>query len=208
MLIIGIAGGTGSGKTTVVKKLTCILKKEDVVVIPQDSYYKDSSNLSQAEKEVHNFDHPNAVDFDLLIKHLDELRHGHAVEQPVYSYITCSRSSTETIHVEPADIIIVEGILILTNERLRDLLDIKIFVDADADDRLSRVIKRDTLERGKTLEQVLKRYDSTVKPMHLQFIEPSKRYADIIVPQGGHNKVAINVIGAIIEKFLNAGKNN
>lgn len=206
MLIIGIAGGTGSGKTTVVRKLKKLLKPEDIVVIPQDSYYKDSSGLTPEQKAVHNFDHPNSIDFDLLISHLKKLKEGESVEQPVYSYITCSRSTTETVHVEPATIIIVEGILIFTNEELRKMFDILVFVDADADDRLGRVISRDIAERGKDVEWVLRRYQQTVKPMHLQFIEPSKRYADIIVPQGGHNRVAINVLAATIEKALKEQK--
>jgi uridine kinase len=202
MLIIGIAGGTGSGKTTVVSKLVNLLKKEDVVVIPQDSYYKDSSHLSPEEKLRHNFDHPESIDFDLLIKQLEQLKKGQSIEQPVYSYITCSRSKTETVHVNPAHIIIVEGILIFTCSKLRKMLDIMVYVDADADDRLSRVIMRDILERGKNVGQVLDRYEQTVKPMHLQFIEPSKRYADIIIPQGGHNQVAIDILAATIEKAL------
>lgn len=202
MLIIGIAGGTGSGKTTVVRKIKNLMKEEDVAVISQDSYYKDSSHLTPEQKAVNNFDHPNSIDWDLLVSDLAKLRSGQAIESPVYSYITCSRSKTETVHVEPATIIIVEGILIFTNEELRKLFDISIFVDADADDRLGRVIQRDIEERGKTVQQVLKRYQETVKPMHLQFIEPSKRYADIIVPQGGHNRVAISIIIATIEKAL------
>ncbi len=206
MLIIGIAGGTGSGKTTVVRKLKKLLKPEDIVVIPQDSYYKDSSGLTPEQKAVHNFDHPNSIDFDLLISHLKKLKSGESVEQPVYSYITCSRSTTETVHVEPATIIIVEGILIFTSEELRKMFDVLVFVDADADDRLGRVIARDIVERGKDVEWVLRRYQQTVKPMHLQFIEPSKRYADIIVPQGGHNTVAINVLAAMIEKSLKGQK--
>ncbi|MBR4438203.1 MAG: uridine kinase [Bacteroidales bacterium] len=202
MLIIGIAGGTGSGKTTVVRKLKNHFKNEDFVVVPQDSYYKDSSFMTPEQKAANNFDHPNSVDFDLLISDIKKLKSGQSVEQPVYSYITCSRSTTETVHVEPATIIIVEGILIFTNEELRNMFDILIYVDADADDRLGRVIQRDIEERGKTVQQVLKRYQETVKPMHLQFIEPSKRYADIIVPQGGHNTVAISILIATIEKAL------
>lgn len=201
MLIIGIAGGSGSGKTTVVRAITEKLK-EKVVVIPQDSYYKDSSHLSEEEKRNQNFDHPDAIDFKLLKEHLAELRQGKAIEQPVYSYITCSRSKTETITVEPAEVIIIEGILIFTSKELRDLMDIKIFVDADDDDRLMRVMARDIVERGKTVDWVIERYTRTVKPMYLQFIEPSKRYADIIIPQGGHNKVAIDVISATVEKAL------
>lgn len=201
MLVIGIAGGTGSGKSTVVQKLREMLH-EEIVVIPQDAYYKDCSHLSPEEKAVQNFDHPDSIDFDLLIEHLNELKAGRAVEQPVYSYITCSRSKTETVKVKPAHIIVVEGLLIFTCERLRNMFDIKIFVDADSDDRLSRVIARDIVERGKSVEQVLRRYELTVKPMHLQFIEPSKRYADIIIPQGGHNQVAIDILVAIVEKAL------
>ena len=207
MLIIGIAGGSGSGKTTVVKAITEQLK-EKVVVIPQDSYYKDSSHLSEEEKKEMNFDHPDSIDFELLNKQLKMLREGVSIEQPVYSYITCSRSKTETITVNSAEVIIIEGILIFTCKKLRDLLDIKIFVDADDDDRLMRVMARDIIERGKTVETVIERYTKTVKPMYLQFIEPSKRYADIIIPQGGHNKVAIDILTATIEKSLmkQAGK--
>ena len=203
MLIIGIAGGSGSGKTTVVKALTDQLK-ERVVVIPQDSYYKDSSHLPMEERQKVNFDHPDSIDFDLLVSHLKELKAGRSIEQPVYSYITCSRSKNETITVNPAEVIIVEGILIFCCAELRDQMDIKIFVDADDDDRLMRVMARDIIERGKTVETVIQRYSRTVKPMFLQFIEPSKRYADVIIPQGGHNKVAIDVIAATIEKSLNS----
>lgn len=201
MLIIGIAGGTGSGKTTVVREITKLIKT-DVVVIPQDSYYKDNSHLPLEARYELNFDHPESIDFKLLVEQLIDLRAGKAVEQPVYSYLTCSRSTTETIHVKPAHIIIVEGILIFTCPELRNCIDIKIFVDADADDRLGRVITRDSIERGRTVDKVLERYEKTVKPMHLQFIEPTKRYADIIVPQGGHNQVAIDIIIATIEKAL------
>ena len=206
MLIIGIAGGSGSGKTTVVREITQQLK-ENVVVIPQDSYYKDLGHLTEEEKRVHNFDHPDSIDFDLLRAQLKELRDGKTVEQPIYSYITCGRSN-ETVTVKPADVIIVEGILIFSDPKLRKLMDIKIFVDADDDDRLMRVMARDIVERGKTVEWVIERYSQTVKPMYLQFIEPSKRFADIIIPQGGHNKVAIDVISATIEKSLANSKNN
>ena len=197
MLVIGIAGGSGSGKTTVVKALTDQLK-ERVVVIPQDSYYKDSSHLPMEERQKVNFDHPDSIDFELLIQHLKDLKAGKSIEQPVYSYITCSRSKTETITVNPAEVIIVEGILIFCCAELRDQMDIKIFVDADDDDRLMRVMSRDIIERGKTVEAVIRRYSQTVKPMFLQFI------ADVIIPQGGHNKVAIDVIAATIEKSLNS----
>ena len=202
MLIIGIAGGSGSGKTTVVKAITEQLK-ERVTVIPQDAYYKDISHFTAQEKRDYNFDHPDSIDFELLCEQLQQLKEGKSVEQPVYSYITCSRSKEETVTVHPADVIIVEGILIFTCEKVREQMDIKLFVDADDDDRLMRVISRDILERGKTVDWVIERYSKTVKPMYLQFIEPSKRYADIIIPQGGHNKVAIDIISATIEKSLN-----
>ena len=202
MLIIGIAGGTGSGKTTVVKEITKLLSDSEIVVIPQDSYYKDNSHLPLEERLELNFDHPESIDFKLLVKQIKDLKANKAIAQPIYSYLTCSRSSTETVHVEPAHIIIVEGILIFTCAELRNLLDIKVFVDADAVDRLGRVITRDNIERGRTIDKVLERYEKTVKPMHLQFIEPSKRYADIIIPQGGHNKVAIDILLATIEKAL------
>lgn len=201
MLVIGIAGGSGSGKTTVVKALESKLA-ERVVVIPQDSYYKDSSHVPVEDRKDINFDHPDAIDFDLLCEQLKELKEGRTIEQPVYSYITCTRSTTETVKVEPADVIIVEGILIFCCKKLRDQMDIKLFVDADDDDRLMRVMARDIIERGKTVETVIERYTKTVKPMYLEFIEPGKRYADIIIPQGGHNKVAIDVITATIEKSL------
>ena len=201
MLIIGIAGGTGSGKTTVVNKIVSSFKPGEVVVIPQDSYYKDS-NLPFEERLKQNFDHPDSIDFDLLNEQIEDLRNGKTIQQPVYSYLTCSRSKTETVTVNPAHIIIIEGILIFTNPKLRSLLDIKFFVDADADERLLRVIQRDVLERGRTVKMVMDRYVSTLKPMHLQFIEPSKRYADIIIPQGGNNNVAIDFLTAIIEKQL------
>jgi len=202
MLVIGIAGGSGSGKTTVVKKITERLKAEKVVVIPQDSYYKDLSDLSDEEKRSHNFDHPDAIDWELLCQQLAELKNGRSIEQPIYSYISCSRSKTETVTVNPADVIIIEGILIFTCKELVDQMDIKLFVDADDDDRLMRVMARDISERGKDVHWVIERYSRTVKPMYLQFIEPSKRYADIIIPQGGHNKVAINIIINTIEKSL------
>ena len=205
MLVIGIAGGSGSGKTTVVRAITQQLTGR-VVVIPQDSYYKDSSHLPMEERQKINFDHPDAIDWKLLCQQIRELKQGHTVEQPVYSYLTCSRSTTETVTVEPADVIIVEGILIFTHKELRDQMNIKVFVDADDDDRLMRILVRDIAERGRTVETAIEHYTDTVKPMHLQFIEPSKRYADIIVPQGGHNKVAIEVLSATIEKAMDKMK--
>ena len=206
MLVIGIAGGSGSGKTTVVKAISENIKGEKVVIIPQDSYYKDSSDLTDEEKRHHNFDHPDAIDWELLCEQLADLKSGKTIHQPVYSYISCSRSKTETVTVDPADVIIIEGILIFTCKELRDQMDIKIFVDADDDDRLMRVMARDITERGKDVRWVIERYTNTVKPMYLQFIEPRKRYADIIIPQGGHNKVAIDVISATIEKSLVGNK--
>ena len=201
MLVIGIAGGSGSGKTTVVKAITQQLGGQ-VVVIPQDSYYKDSSHVPVEERRNINFDHPDAIDWKLMCQQIRELKQGRTIEQPVYSYITCSRSKTETVTVEPAEVIIIEGILIFTCKELRDQMNIKIFVDADDDDRLMRIMVRDIAERGRTVETAIEHYCDTVKPMHLQFIEPSKRFADIIVPQGCHNKVAIDVISATVEKAM------
>ena len=201
MLIIGIAGGSGSGKTTVVREIARRMSPhEHVTVIPQDSYYKDQGHLSMEERQALNFDHPDSIDWELLVRQLRDLKAGKAIDQPTYSYSTCTRQE-ETVHVEPSDIIIVEGILIFTCKELMDELDIKVFVDADDDDRLMRVITRDIVERGKNVEWVIDRYTKTVKPMYLQFIAPSKRYADIIVPQGGHNKVAINVLLSGIRKM-------
>ncbi len=201
MLVVGIAGGTGSGKTTVVRKIIEKLPKDSVAVLSQDSYYKDQSHLPLEERQKINFDHPNAIEFDLLIDHIKKLKNGQAIEQPIYSYLTCARAK-ETIHVEPKEVVIVEGILVLTVPELRELFDIKVFVDADADDRLIRVIHRDLEERGRDVATVLKRYQETVKPMHEQFIEPSKKYADLIVPEGGNNTVAIDILVSIIEKNL------
>ena len=202
MLIIGIAGGSGSGKTTVVREIINKVPAIDkVVVIPLDSYYKDQGHLSMEERQALNYDHPDSVDFELLNAQLAELKAGRAVEQPTYSYLTCTRGK-ETVHIEPADIIIVEGILIFCDEKLRNQMDIKVFVDADDDDRLMRIIQRDLVERGKTVEATIHRYCKTVKPMHLQFIAPSKRYADIIVPQGGQNKVAIKVLWSAIRRYV------
>ncbi|MFA5739050.1 MAG: uridine kinase, partial [Bacteroidales bacterium] len=170
MLVIGIAGGTGSGKTTVVQKIVERLHTDQVTVIPQDSYYKDNSHLPLEERQELNFDHPDSIDWGLMVQQVMMLKSGNAIEQPIYSYITCTRSR-ETLHIEPTHVIILEGILIFSDPALRDCMDIKIFVDADADDRLSRVISRDIIERGRSVNKVLERYDKTVKPMHLQFIE-------------------------------------
>ena len=193
MLVIGIAGGTGSGKTTVVRKIVESFCDGEVAVIPQDSYYRDSSHLPLEERLKLNFDEPAAIEWELLVEQLKQLKAGKAIEQPTYSYLTCTRQP-ETIHVEPQEIIIVEGILILCDEQLRNMLDVKIFVDADSDERLIRVINRDIIERGRTVEMVIDRYEKVLRPMHLQHIEPTKRYADLIIPQGGHNKVAIDMM--------------
>jgi uridine kinase len=201
MLVVGIAGGTGSGKTTVVEKIVKRFHSDHVVVLTQDSYYKDNSHLPLEKRQRINFDHPASLEFTLMIDHIKKLKRGETIQQPIYSYITCTRSK-ETITVKPADVIILEGILILADARLRKLIDIKVYVDADIDDRLGRVILRDINERGRSVIQVLERYEKTVKPMHLQFIEPTKRYADIIIPHGGNNEVGIDLLTSIIEKSL------
>jgi len=201
MLIIGIAGGSGSGKTTVVNSIVRQFSGDDITVMPQDAYYKDQSGLSEAEKKRINFDHPSSIEFSLLISHLKELKAGRAVEMPVYSYVTCTRSA-ETITVKPANVIVVEGILIFTHKLLRELMHIKVFVDADADERLMRIIRRDINQRGRNYLEVLNHYSRFVKPMHETFIEPSKRYADIIVPLGGQNHVAIDMIAGQIRHRL------
>lgn len=201
MLVVGIAGGTGSGKSTVVRKIIELLPYNTVTILPQDSYYRDNAHLPIEERQKINFDHPDSIEWNLLINHLKDLRQNRQIQQPIYSYLTCTRSS-ETITVIPSSVIIVEGILILGQSELRKLLDLKIFVNADADDRLARVIKRDIVERGRSVEAVLDRYDKTVKPSHLQFIEPTMRYADIIVPQGGNNKVAIDLLTKFIQQNI------
>ncbi|MGB1240895.1 MAG: uridine kinase [Chitinophagales bacterium] len=197
MLVVGIAGGTGAGKTTVVRKIMARLPEANVSVIPQDNYYKDNSHMPMSERQKLNFDHPSAIEFSLLVKHVKSLKQGALVKVPIYSYLTCTRSE-ETIPMQPKNVVIVEGILILSDPRLRDFLDIKVYVDAAADERLIRVIHRDILERGRNVREVLERYEKSVKPMHQQFIEPAKRYADIIVPRGGENEVAIDVLTRMI----------
>ncbi len=201
MLIIGIAGGTGSGKTTVVRKIMDRLPKGEVGIISQDSYYKDSSHVPVEDRQKINFDEPKAFDWDLLLKHLKMLKNGMPVEMPTYSYLTCTRQE-ETEHIEPHDVVLIEGILVLSDPRLRKMMDIKVFVDADADDRLVRVITRDCIERGRTPQMVIERYERVLKPMHMQHIEPAKRYADLIVPEGGHNEVAINLLTDYIKGRL------
>ena len=201
MIIIGIAGGTGSGKTTVVKKIMKRFQPDEVVLLPQDSYYKDSSNVPAEERQNINFDHPDAFDWALLSKHISMLKKGEAIEQPIYSYITSTRQK-ETIHIEPKEVVIIEGILALWDKKLRSLMDLKIFVDADPDERLIRVIQRDVIERGRTAEAVMERYMRVLKPMHMEFIEPCKRYADLIIPLGGMNTKAIEILRLYIEKIL------
>lgn len=201
MLIIGIAGGTGSGKTTVVRKIVESLPAGEVVLLPLDSYYKDSSHVPVEERQNINFDHPDAFEWSLLAKHVATLKEGKAIEQPTYSYLTCTRQN-ETIHIAPRSVVIIEGILALSNKKLRDMMDLKVFVDADPDERLIRVIQRDIVERGRTTKDVMDRYTKVLKPMHLQFIEPCKRYADLIVPEGGSNNVAIDILTMYITKHL------
>lgn len=201
MTIIGIAGGTGSGKTTVVKKIVEALPPHYVSVVPLDSYYNDTSHMTEEERHAINFDHPDAFDWKLLIKQVNQLRKGEAIEQPTYSYILCNRLS-EAVHVEPKPVIIIEGIMTLLNKKLRDMMDLKIFVDADSDERLIRNIQRDIVERGRDVKAVVDRYLDVLKPMHEQFIEPTKRYADIIIPQGGENKKGIEMVCKYIERLM------
>ncbi|MDE7397799.1 MAG: uridine kinase [Muribaculum sp.] len=206
MLVIGIAGGTGSGKTTVVHKIIRSLPQGEVAVLPQDAYYRDSSHIPMEERSKINFDEPASIEWELLEKHLLELKAGQSIDMPTYSYLTCTRQDA-TVAVSPRDVVIVEGILILTQPRLRDLLDVKVYVDADADDRLIRVISRDCIERGRTPQMVIDRYEAVLKPMHQLYIEPSKRYADLIVPQGGNNAVAIRLLTEYIESRLHLNNN-
>ncbi|TDI74103.1 MAG: uridine kinase [Bacteroidetes bacterium] len=201
MLIIGIAGGTGSGKTTVVQQIIEELPPNEVCVISQDSYYKDTSELTYDERVRINFDHPKAIDFKLLVHHLKELRNGNTINQPVYSFVDHNRTS-ETIVIKPKKVIIVEGILILTQPEIRKMFDLKIFVHADSDERLIRRLKRDMAERGRDLNEVLIRYQTNLKPMHDEFIEPSKEFADIIIPNNRYNTVAVEMIRNIIHQRL------
>ena len=202
MLLIGIAGGTGSGKTTVVNQIVNELPTNIVGVISQDSYYKDLLHMTKEERSNVNFDHPNAIDFSLLIAHLKQLKENKAIQKPSYSFVDETRLE-ETVLIEPRKVIILEGILVLSNPKIRELLDIKIFVQADSDERLMRRLQRDIKERGHTIEKVLHRYRTAVKPMHNQFIEPSKEFADIIIPNNNYNTVAINVVKTIINEKLN-----
>ncbi|MDD6432101.1 MAG: uridine kinase [Lactobacillaceae bacterium] len=200
-IIIGVTGGSGSGKTTVSKAIYNQLHGQAIQIITQDTYYNDQSSMTMAERKAVNYDHPLAFDTDLLIEQLTDLRNNKAIEMPVYDYTQYTRS-TETVHVEPQDVIILEGILILDDERLRDLMDIKVYVDTDDDIRIIRRIKRDMAERGRTLDSVINQYLATVKPMYHQFVEPTKRYADIIVPEGGENRVAIDILTTKVRDIL------
>ena len=201
MLIIGIAGGTGCGKTTLVEQIIAQLPVDEVCVISQDSYYKDTSDLSYQERVKINFDHPNSIDFDLLLQHLKALRDGASFEQPVYSFVEHNRTG-ETITTHPKKVVIVEGILILTQPEIRAMFDVNVFVHADSDERLIRRLKRDISERGRNIDEVLTRYQTTLKPMHQQFIEPTKEFADIIIPTNRYNTVAVDLIRTIISERL------
>lgn len=204
MLVIGIAGGTGSGKTTVVRRIIEALPKDEVAVMPQDCYYKNNSHIPLEERLKMNYDEPASIEWPLLCSQLQALKDGKTVEMPTYDFLTCSRMK-ETVTLKPRDVVVVEGILVLTDKLLRDMMDVKVFVDADADERLIRVIKRDCIERGRTPQMVIDRYQETLKPMHELYIEPSKRYADLIVPQGGNNKVAVKLLTDYIRSLLTGG---
>lgn len=202
--VIGIAGGTGSGKTTVVRKLVEALPPAYVAVVPLDSYYNDTSEMTEEERHAINFDHPDAFDWKLLIKQVNLLRSGESIEQPTYSYFKCNRLP-ETIHVDPKPVIIIEGIMTLLNKRLREMMDLKVFVDCDSDERLIRNIQRDIVERGRDVSMVVNRYLEVLKPMHEQFIEPTKRFADVIIPQGGDNIKGIDILSKYVERLVLMG---
>ena len=201
MFVIGIAGGSGSGKTSVVKKIIKSLPKERVAVLSQDSYYKDQGDISQEAREKINFDHPSAIEWPLMIQQIEELKEGKTVQMPTYSYVTCRRG-TETIPVNPAEVLIVEGILIFTNEILCNSLDLKVYVDTESDERLIRIIQRDVNERGRGLDKSIRHYRTYVKPMHESFIEPTKKLADIIIPIGGNNEKGIDILTSKIKQTL------
>lgn len=204
-IIIGIAGGTGSGKSTVTKRLSQIQNKNETLVIKQDNYYKDQSFLPFEERVDTNYDHPSAFDNDLFIQHIKDLRDSKAIEMPLYDYTLHTRKK-DTIRIEPKSVILIEGILIFVEKEMRELFDIRIFVDTDCDVRILRRVKRDIRDRGRSLDSIIKQYFATVRPAHLEFVEPSKQYADIIIPEGGHNDVAINLIETKINSFLEENK--
>ena len=201
MTIIGIAGGSGSGKTTVVKQIVKALPPHCAAVVPLDSYYNDTTKLTPEERKLINFDHPDAFDWKLLTEQIKKLKNGEAIEQPTYSYIESNRLK-ETVHVDPKPVIIIEGIMALHYKKLRDMMDLKIFVDTDSDVRLMRNIRRDVVERGRTVDMVLEHYETAVKPMHEQFIEPTKKFADLIIPSGGDNKTGIHILKTYIEGIV------
>ena len=201
MLVIGIAGGTGSGKTTVVRRIIESLPPDEVAVMPQDCYYRDNSHIPLETRLKMNYDEPASIEWELLCRQLEELKEGRSVEMPTYDFLTCSRMK-ETVRLEPKEVVVVEGILVLTDKQLRNMTDVKVCVDADADERLIRVIQRDCIERGRTPQMVIDRYQETLKPMHELYIEPSKRYADLIVPQGGNNRVAIKLLTDYIRSLI------
>lgn len=201
MIVIGIAGGTGSGKSTVVRKIVESLPAGEVAVIPQDCYYKDNAHIPLEVRQKMNYDEPAAIEWSLLCHHIEEMRKGKGFKMPTYDFITCSRLK-DTIKMSPRDVVVVEGILVLTDPKLREMMDVKVYVDADADERLIRVIHRDCIERGRTPKMVIDRYQETLKPMHELYIEPTKRYADLIVPQGGNNRVAIKLLTDYIRSLL------
>lgn len=203
-IVVGIAGGTASGKTSVTKSILEELQKTHInsILLEQDSYYKKMDNLTYDERVKLNYDHPDLIDFDLLEEHIRKLRDGHSIEKPIYDFQIYNRIN-ETEHIEPANLIIVEGILILAMEKIRNLFDAKIFVDTDDDERLLRRIERDLKERGRTFESIKNQYMATVKPMHLEFVEPSKRYADVIIPRGKDNKVGIKMVSSRLRYLLN-----
>ena len=203
-IIIGIAGGSGSGKTTVVKRILEKLTSEEVAVISQDQYYRDNSDIPLAERQLVNFDHPDSIEFELLVSHLREIKSGKTIQEPTYDYITSTRLA-KTIAVHPRHVVISEGILLFTDPQVRELCNIKVFVDADSDDRLMRIIRRDMVERGRTVDEVLNRYE-VVKAMHDMFIEPTKKFADIIIPQGGENLIAIDILVSMIKQKISSKK--
>ena len=201
-IIIGIAGGSGSGKTTVVRRILEKLTKEEVAVISQDQYNRDNSDIPLAERQLVNFDHPDSIEFELLVSHLREIKSGKTIQEPTYDYITSTRL-TKTVPVHPRHVVISEGILLFTDPQVRELCNIKVFVDADSDDRLMRIIRRDMIERGRTVDEVLNRYE-VVKAMHDMFIEPTKKFADIIIPQGGENLIAIDILVSMIKQKISS----